>query len=328
VVSCLGDVPAAVKAQEALLDASLAVGVKRYIPSEFGSDTTNPRVKSYPFFAAKLKHQHRLRQVSTINEDFSYSLLITGPFLDWGLSTVPFIINVGARTAEGNVPTFEPLLGTIRVPKGLSYLLQLTSLRIVIDGGDVPFSITCTSAVGDAVAAILTRPQDTANRAIFVHEGVTTQNTLIAHAERLLSSAGKGSSLVPTFSVTSIDSELAERAAWKAFHRPSADPLEWALPFINLSIWSGREICHFVDTDNELLGIRVLEGTELDALLREGIARAAKVYGLAERCTRSEVLEAEARACRAMEAGKGLLCVDDRVLAGGCVEMACEVGLE
>jgi uncharacterized protein YbjT (DUF2867 family) len=91
VVSCLGDVPAAVKAQEALLDASLAVGVKRYIPSEFG------------FFAAKVKHQQRLRQVSTANAGFSYSLLITGPFLDWGLSTVPFIINVGARTAEGNV---------------------------------------------------------------------------------------------------------------------------------------------------------------------------------------------------------------------------------
>jgi uncharacterized protein YbjT (DUF2867 family) len=103
VVSCLGDVPAAVKAQEALLDASLAVGVKRYIPSEFGSDTTNERVKSYPFFAAKVKHQQRLRQVSTANAGFSYSLLITGPFLDWGLSTVPFIINVGARTAEGNV---------------------------------------------------------------------------------------------------------------------------------------------------------------------------------------------------------------------------------
>jgi hypothetical protein len=103
VVSCLGDVPAAVKAQEALLlDAAFAVGVKHYIPSEFGSDTTNQRVKSYPFFAAKVKRQQRLRQTSMANEDSSCSLLITGPFLDWGLSKVPFIINVGARTAEGS----------------------------------------------------------------------------------------------------------------------------------------------------------------------------------------------------------------------------------
>jgi hypothetical protein len=103
VVSCFGDVPAAVKAQAALLDASLAASIKRYTPSEFGSDTTDGHVKSYPFFAAKVQHQQHLRQVSATNEDFSYSLLNTGPFLYRELSTVPSIINVGARTAEANV---------------------------------------------------------------------------------------------------------------------------------------------------------------------------------------------------------------------------------
>jgi hypothetical protein len=29
-------------------------------------------------------------------------LLITGPFLDWGISMVPFITNVGTEIAEGN----------------------------------------------------------------------------------------------------------------------------------------------------------------------------------------------------------------------------------
>lgn len=103
VISCLGDVPAAVQAQDSLLNASLAAGVKRFVPSEFGSDTTNQHVRTYPFFRAKLEHQRRLRQAASTYRDFSYSLLITGPFLDWGLSKVPFIVNVGARTAEGNV---------------------------------------------------------------------------------------------------------------------------------------------------------------------------------------------------------------------------------
>lgn len=103
VVSCLGDVPAAVQAQESLLKAALDVGVKRFLPSEFGSDTTNRHVRSYPFFRAKVEHQRRLRQAASAYRDFSYSLLITGPFIDWGLSKVPFIINVGARTAEGIV---------------------------------------------------------------------------------------------------------------------------------------------------------------------------------------------------------------------------------
>jgi putative NADH-flavin reductase len=106
VVSCLGDVPAAVQAQESLLNASLAAGVKRFVPSEFGSNTTNIHVMSYPFFKAKVEHQRRLRQAARTYRDFSYSLLITGPFLDWGLSKVPFIINVGTRTAEGIVWRF------------------------------------------------------------------------------------------------------------------------------------------------------------------------------------------------------------------------------
>jgi hypothetical protein len=128
------------------------------------------------------------------------------------------------------------------VPKGLSYLLRLTSPLVVIDGSNVPFSVTRTSAVGDAVAAILTRPREIANRAIFIHKGVTTQNQLIAHTERLLFSSGKGSSPFPTFSITSVDSASAEKAAWEAFHRTAADLQEWMLPFINLSIWSGREL--------------------------------------------------------------------------------------
>ena len=106
VVSCLGDVPAAVQAQDALLNASLAAGVKRFVPSEFGSDTTNRHVMSYPFFRAKVEHQRLLRQAARIYRDFSYTVLITGPFLDWGLSKVPFIINVGSRTAEGIVWLF------------------------------------------------------------------------------------------------------------------------------------------------------------------------------------------------------------------------------
>jgi ribosomal protein S18 len=125
VVSCLGDVPAAVQAQDSLLDASLAVGVKRFVPSEFGSDTTNQHVRSYPFFKAKVEHQRRLRQAARTCRDFSYSFLITGPFIDWGLSKVPFIINVGARTAEGIVPS---ITACWRSPVG-DCTAQLTQLH-------------------------------------------------------------------------------------------------------------------------------------------------------------------------------------------------------
>jgi uncharacterized protein YbjT (DUF2867 family) len=54
VVSCLGDTAEAVTAQRVLIKAAVAAGVKRFIPSEFGSDTTNRRVRSFPFFKQKV----------------------------------------------------------------------------------------------------------------------------------------------------------------------------------------------------------------------------------------------------------------------------------
>jgi len=100
VISTLGDTAGAVAAQRALIEASVAAGVKRFIPSEFGSDTKNERVRSFPFFADKLKHQELLERAAAECPDFTYSIIITGPFLDWGLSVVPFIVNVGNRTAQ------------------------------------------------------------------------------------------------------------------------------------------------------------------------------------------------------------------------------------
>lgn len=181
--------------------------------------------------------------------------------------------------------------------------------------------------MGDAVAAMLTRPQETKNRAVFIHEGITTQNQLIAHVERRFPSTDARPGSAPAFGITNIDGAAAENSAWKAFYRTDADPLEWVLPFINLSIWSGDAPCRFVETDNELLGIRVLEGAELDAVLCEEVDRAAEAFGLVGDCSRIEALEAEGRAYQALNAGKMTLCGDyGRV--HGIVEQACEIPLD
>lgn len=103
VISTLGDTAGAVAAQEVLILAAIAAGVRRFVPSEFGSDTENERVRSMPFFADKLKHRELLENAAAINPHFTYSIFVTGPFLDWGLSVVPFIINVGLRSADGMV---------------------------------------------------------------------------------------------------------------------------------------------------------------------------------------------------------------------------------
>ena len=53
----------AIDTQKPLIDASVAAGVKRFLPSEFGSDLDNPSNKVLPVFQGKIQTQHHLAQM-------------------------------------------------------------------------------------------------------------------------------------------------------------------------------------------------------------------------------------------------------------------------
>ena len=65
-----------------------------------------------------------------------------------------------------------------------------------------------------------------------------------------------------------------------------------------------------------------MHGAQLDAMLCEEIEKAAEAFSLVGRCSRGQVLEAEARAraYRTLEAGKGSLGVGGGCYASGDVE--------
>lgn len=265
VISALGDTASAVAAQEVLIHAAVAVGVKRFFPSEFGSDTMDPRVRAFPFFADKIRHQTLLEELAGTASGFAYTILITGPFLDWGLSVVPFIVNVGTEIPEGET-TSSALVLEIAIADDLSPLA-------VYDDGTTPFSTTRISTLARALLACLqpdTFPQ-TANRTLYIHDGITTQNRLLdlrsgtaEHAERR----------------KQIDTALLEARAWRDYHDPSTtDPRGWVFPFITLSIWSRERLCCFEGkTDNALLGIPELGGEELQDVLKTEVERAEKAF--------------------------------------------------
>lgn len=70
--------------QNPLIDASIDAGVSRFIPSEFGNDTTNSYIAKLPFYSAKVATQKCLKGKAQSNPDFSYTLFFTGAFLEWG----------------------------------------------------------------------------------------------------------------------------------------------------------------------------------------------------------------------------------------------------
>src|SRR4051794_20236823 len=111
----------AVGAQIRLVDAAIAAGVKRFIPSEFGSNNHNPLARGLPVFAEKVKVQEYLAQKvqERGSEEFSYTCVYNSAFFDWGLK-------VGF------------LLGKERY-----------------DGGERKFSATRLETIGKAVAGVL-----------------------------------------------------------------------------------------------------------------------------------------------------------------------------
>ncbi|KAJ5690868.1 oxidoreductase CipA [Penicillium macrosclerotiorum] len=143
-----------------VIEAAVAAGIQRFIPSEFGCDTSNSATSQLPVFGDKVAVIQRLQELATPGSTLSYTAVITGPFFDWGLEK-GFIVNLkGPSTA-------------------------------VYDGGDVPFSTTTLRGIGRAVVGVLKRPEQTKNRHIYVAEANVTQN-------QLLNWSGKGDQLERT----------------------------------------------------------------------------------------------------------------------------------
>jgi hypothetical protein len=150
VISCLATL--AIGSQNTLIDSSVAAGVVRFIPAEFGMDSRNPLCVLLPVCVPKVDTQRYLQEKASSNKGFSYTGIANGLFLDWGLKE-GFIINPASHTAT------------------------------LYNGGDVPFSTTTLTDVAKAILGVIKNPDETKNRILYIHSTVTTQNKLIQYAK-------------------------------------------------------------------------------------------------------------------------------------------------
>lgn len=99
VVSVVGTL--AIGTQKTAIDAAVAAGVKRFIPSEFGINTR--KVRGTPIgkiLAGKIAVVDYLEKVVAREEGFSWTGLSTGLFFDW-VSFFFFFLCVDKRCLEG-----------------------------------------------------------------------------------------------------------------------------------------------------------------------------------------------------------------------------------
>jgi hypothetical protein len=75
---------AAILDQIKFIDLAVEAGVKRFIPSEFGSNTLNSKARELVFFYkqkfAVIEHQ---RAVAEKFPSFTWTAIATGPIFDW-----------------------------------------------------------------------------------------------------------------------------------------------------------------------------------------------------------------------------------------------------
>ncbi|KAJ5720815.1 oxidoreductase CipA [Penicillium malachiteum] len=210
-----------------VVDAAYKAGLQRILPSEFGSDTTNPLVAQLPFFAGKAALLKHVQELAEKDKAFTWTALFNGPFLDWGLKE--------------------------------NFILDLKGpVTPIYDGGDVLFSTTTRDGIAQAVVGVLKHPDETKNCPVFVAEAEVSQNQLLQMSGR----AG-------VVSTESVRTEDLEQRAMDALQRTPPDHRLFAVNMIWRAIFSQDYGNRFVHLDNELLGVRELDESEVTEIVRQ-----------------------------------------------------------
>lgn len=144
--------------QKDIINTAAESGIKWFIPSEFGSDTTNPELlKLVPIFGDKVAAVEQLRAKES--SGMSWTAMITGAFFDFCLKAGFYEIDVPKREAR------------------------------VYDSGDVKFDTATLPHIGEALVTLVTSPallEKYKNRYVAISSLKTSQNEMIASIEKAL----------------------------------------------------------------------------------------------------------------------------------------------
>ncbi|KAI2919869.1 hypothetical protein CBS147320_8375 [Aspergillus niger] len=230
VVSTVGG--AAVGNQTVLIDAAIAAGVKRFIPSEFGNVTTNPKVEKFPVYSSVFKIRNYLQEKAAAGK-LSWTVLACGAFLDLVLNT-PTLLDFQNHTVT------------------------------MLDEGDNRISSTSLPAVGRAIAAILQNFDATENRVMHVSEAILTQNQLIGFAKEIRPDI--------EWSISKEQSSLLLQESLEEFGAGDFSVPTFMKLLKGTALAGDTYGAAFDVTDNELLGIKELAPADLKKLIAEKLA--------------------------------------------------------
>jgi hypothetical protein len=224
----------AIKTQTVLIDAAAIAGVKRFIPSEYGSVTTNPKLETFPLYDNVFNIKHHLQEKANAGQ-LTWTVLACGAFLEFLFAA------------------------------GVTGLLDFADRKAtLLDEGDNRLSSTSLPTAGKAIAGILKNSEATKNRIVKVSEVILTQNQLLKIAERLRPEDKWEISKVAASAV--LKEGLDEFSAGD-FSFPVIFKIIAGTGLAGETYGSA-----FDETDNELLGVKELTEEDLKKVVAEKLA--------------------------------------------------------
>ncbi|KAF9881732.1 NmrA-like family protein [Colletotrichum karsti] len=213
--------------QKTIIDASIKAGVKRFVPSDWGTFTTDPKAhrELAIVLGPMVDIQNYLAEKARAGE-IEYNIFSIGGFLDF-LINFPLAFDYANKTVE------------------------------LWDAGNYPISTTSLSSIGKAVAGALKNPEATKNRNLKIHELVVTQAQLVALAKKYSPPGTEWKEI-------KVDGEAGFA---KAVEAVKANPSnEYAiLGAIKAGLLAGRFTASYEKVDNDLVGVPLLSEADLEA---------------------------------------------------------------
>ncbi|KAK5164188.1 hypothetical protein LTR04_001950, partial [Oleoguttula sp. CCFEE 6159] len=139
--------------QKTMIDVAAKAGVKRFMPAEYGTNGKDLRsTKLLPMYKGKAEIIEYLEAQQS--EGVSWTALATGPFFDWSFKSGVLGFDLASQKAT------------------------------IYDTGNSRWSTTTLPTIGTAVARVLHKPEETANKYLLVSSFTPSQNEVLAALEK------------------------------------------------------------------------------------------------------------------------------------------------
>ncbi|KAG8166405.1 hypothetical protein KVR01_002094 [Diaporthe batatas] len=211
-----------------LMDASVAAGVYRYIPSDWSLDPLNKAANSLPIFSKRVERDNHLYERCK-SSNMTWTIVANGPFLDWNLRTGFAGINLANKRAD------------------------------LMDGGENRVVWTTLDSVGKAVAGIMKHPEETENRPVYVQSVVKSCHEMLKHSQSVLGADG--------WQVVNVNADEANSKALADLQSGKFDMGTFGT-LIRYSNAKPETFSPWEKVDNGLLGVPFMTDDELESLIK------------------------------------------------------------